>query len=317
MRFHFLNVGNGDCSIIEHSSGRVSIIDINKGQSNYEKVYESSGNYNQKENPEHPIDYLEKLLSKRNIFRFILTHPEFDHLRGIKNLFSNFHVYNFWDTENNRQETKFSINLDKEDWEFYQKIRNNKENPKTLFLYRFAQSECCWKNDGITILSPTKELVNKANKSKEWNLLSYVLLIEDNDLKILLSGDATDEVWEDILNDLKKNNLIDLIKNVDVLVAPHHGRKSNRSSEFLKILNPKLTLLGNAPSEHINYDLYGRYSERKLTNNQAGNVVIQKYKNNWYVLITNESFANDETKFKELHTDTIANREYFYLWKLK
>jgi len=31
MKIHFLNVGHGDCTIIEHSSGRLTMIDINNG----------------------------------------------------------------------------------------------------------------------------------------------------------------------------------------------------------------------------------------------------------------------------------------------
>ena len=29
IKVHFLNVGHGDCTIIEHESGRLSMIDIN------------------------------------------------------------------------------------------------------------------------------------------------------------------------------------------------------------------------------------------------------------------------------------------------
>ncbi len=326
-RFHFLNVGNGDCSIVEHASGRISVIDINKGQSSFKEedkyIYESAGNYNQKTNSEHPIEYLKNLLNDRGeIFRFVLTHPDLDHMRGIKNLFSTFKVLNFWDTDNDKEmkEEDFSTEQDKSDWEFYKRIRQRNENPKTLFLYRFQTSECCWTDDGIIILSPTQELVRKANEKEEWNLLSYVLLIEsrENDnLKILISGDATDEAWEDIIKDLEEKNKKSLIENIDVLIAPHHGRKSNKDSEFLKILKPKLTLIGNAPSKHLNYDLYRRYSDKILTNNQAGNVVIQKINGKWCVLITNESFAIKESKCSKLSPMEIANRKYFPLWELK
>ena len=32
LRVHFLNVGNGDCTIISHPSGRLTMIDINNSQ---------------------------------------------------------------------------------------------------------------------------------------------------------------------------------------------------------------------------------------------------------------------------------------------
>ncbi len=31
VKIHFLNVGHGDCTIIEHASGRLTMIDINNG----------------------------------------------------------------------------------------------------------------------------------------------------------------------------------------------------------------------------------------------------------------------------------------------
>ena len=314
MKFHFLNVGNGDCNIIEHNSGRVSVIDINFLRSKLEE----QGNYNQKENPEHPIEYLQNLLNNNlSIFRFILTHPDLDHMRGITELFDIFTIQNFWDTENSKKIEKFQSDGDEKDWNFYEELRNNEENPKVLHLYRNSRSECCWTQDGIKILSPTPEIVEEANEKEDWNMLSYVLLVEEDDLKIVLAGDSTDDSWDDIIKYYKNKGQISLLEDVDVLVAPHHGRKSNTNDEFLKIMKPKLTLIGNAQSEYLNYSVYDRYSERKLTNNQAGNVVIQKVNNNWYVLITNKSFAEKETEFNELYREEIANRNYYYLWHLK
>jgi competence protein ComEC len=32
LRVHFLNVGHGDCTIVEHHSGRLTMIDVNNSQ---------------------------------------------------------------------------------------------------------------------------------------------------------------------------------------------------------------------------------------------------------------------------------------------
>ena len=47
--------------------------------------------YKQKGFPENPIDYL-KRLNIQNIFRFVITHPDMDHLDGIKDFFSSHHL---------------------------------------------------------------------------------------------------------------------------------------------------------------------------------------------------------------------------------
>lgn len=274
------------------------------------------GNFNQKKKPERVLDYLGHLLNNRSIFRFILTHPDLDHMRGIKDLFNSFKIINLWDTENQKEISDFKSEKDREDWEFYQKIRKSKHSPKVLHLFR-DQSGDYWKQDGIRILSPTKDIVNEANKKKDWNMLSYVLLIEENGLKIVLAGDSTDNTWDDIINYYKDTGCLDTLRNIDVLVAPHHGRSSNSNYEFLQIMRPKLTLIGNAQSEYIDYEAYRKHSGKILTNNQAGNVVINKIGNSYYVLITNRYFAEKNHKFKELYSEKIANRTYFCLWKLK
>src|SRR5262245_58558066 len=112
---HFLNVGNGDCSIIRHSSGRVTVIDVckardpNDARVTLEKAMRAltaasspKGNFNQKDYPENPIEYL-RGQGISTIHRFILSHPDMDHMDGIKALSDAFTITNFWDTDNTAQ----------------------------------------------------------------------------------------------------------------------------------------------------------------------------------------------------------------------
>ena len=72
-RVHFLNVGNGDCSIIEHNSGRVTMIDICGGNTNetlkkaeatifeaLEPSTQPSGDYGMRRRPTNPIEYMKR-----------------------------------------------------------------------------------------------------------------------------------------------------------------------------------------------------------------------------------------------------------------
>lgn len=110
--FHFLNVKDGDCSIIEHGSGHVSVIDVCNArketqllsflesyllQKSAEMTAAASGarkNYGQKAHPVNPINYL-RSHGISSIFRFVLTHPDMDHLDGIKDLFEELSPANF------------------------------------------------------------------------------------------------------------------------------------------------------------------------------------------------------------------------------
>ena len=62
----------------------------------------------------------------RNIWRFILTHPDMDHMDGLNQLYRNFEVSFFWDTENRKKMGDFDgSRYKKEDWDRYQEIRKN------------------------------------------------------------------------------------------------------------------------------------------------------------------------------------------------
>jgi len=319
---HFLNVGDGDCNIIKHDSGSISVIDVcNAKQPSVNNLAKAlsilserpalgipnalAGNYNQKKNPTNPIEYMNSF-GYRNIFRFILTHPDMDHMDGIELLFSTFRPTNFWDTNHNKEMSIWELaesKYDKKDWQFYQTIRNSKDSPKTLNYYAgtehkyFNQDDNGTGGDGLYILSPYKHLLDRQNqlKSNDYNDCSYVILFYCQGKKIVFSGDSHDSTWEEILDADSKYR--QYIEDVDVLVAPHHGRHSDRDFSFLDVLRPKMSLFGNASSDHLAYSEWSNRGLFKITNNQAGNVIINISADNLDVYVENESFAKGFTGY--------------------
>ena len=58
---------------------------------------------------------------------------------------------------------------------------------------------------------------------------------------------------------------------VDVLFAPHHGRGSGKvPKEILEILKPQIIVIGEAPSEYLDY--YNGYNT--ITQNSAGDIIF-------------------------------------------
>ena len=309
--FHFLNVKNGDCSIIEHGSGHVSVIDVCNARRIKQEMtlLESlemfsragSGNFQQKKHPVNPIEYLKKF-GIDSIFRFMLTHPDMDHMDGIKDLFEEFSPANFYDTDNNAEkEFENGSPYRKEDWDFYKNLRdtNPQTDPKrlTIFsgddgIYRTKDWDGKRPGDAFYTLAPTPELVKEGNEAKDYNDSSYVVLYRGAAGRILISGDSHDKTWEHILEHWE-----DDVKDVDLLIAPHHGRKSGRSYSFLDIVNPKMTFFGNAKSEHL---AYGAWNSRKLefvTNNQANCMVVDCTGDNLTLYVTNENFAKSKNPY--------------------
>ena len=310
-KIHFLNVLDGDCSIIQHDSGRVTVIDVsnayNEKDTDEEKankelkdkiikhnnfVPDGKINYHQKEYPDNPIEYLRKLKIE-SIFRFIITHPDMDHLDGLNDLYSEFNITNTWDSENNKELDldNFPKKYNPEDWKFYLQLRNNKYANTKRLAYTAGSVNSYYKEDNIKILCPTPELVKQANKEGgDIHDLSYVLLFTapkkgGGEWKIVFSGDSHNNSWEYILKNYEAE-----VKNIDVLFAPHHGRDSNRSYDFLKTLTPTVTLLGNASSVHL---AYSSYPKTRITNNQAGYVIIDISEDRILFLVKNKTFADN------------------------
>lgn len=304
-KIHFLNVDEGDCSIIEHDNGNVSMIDIccgnitEKQQTSMfssESVNSVQGNFNQKAYPTNPVEYL-KRHNINTLFRYIQTHPDMDHMDGLKNLKDSMSILNFWDTENTKQqefgENGMSGRYYKKDWICYCQLRKSTTDPKALFYYDGSSNKYyseddngVLKDDYLKILSPTKELLNAAEQAEDWNDSSYVILYCVQNRKLLFCGDAD----MGTINHLLEKHKVD-ISNIDVLIAPHHGRDSSKDFSFLDVMKPKLTLVGNAKSKDLAYDKWNSRKLQHIQNNQGGDILIDILNGEMHVSCSNKSFA--------------------------
>lgn len=241
-----------------------------------------------------------------------------DHMGGIEDFFSTFNPINFWDTDNTKELNSFEGSPHKEsDWNFYKNLRNsNNSNPTRLALYSGAKGKyynqnqddsCC--GNGLFILSPTKELVEQANQSGDFNDCSYVIIYRPpNGAKVIIAGDSHDKTWEHILESWENE-----VKDCDVLLAPHHGRDSNRSYDFLSILNPKITFFGIAKSEHLNYSAWSNRGLQVFTNNQ-GNCLIAKFiDSGTEIRCTYKTFAEAYCNANGYSTNYDSSTKSYYL----
>ena len=213
---HFLNVKEGDCSIIEHNSGHVTVIDVCNAKptdpllevlgakrARFERGI--SGNFQQKKHPVNPVTYLLEHGIDR-IFRYVQTHPDMDHMDGIKTLFRVFRPLNLWDTDNEKELSPESWQGSlycQDDWEFYKELRDSKPNhdPKRLTLlsgyhgqYYNVGEDGARGGDGLYILAPTQELVDMDNDANhEYHRSAYVLQDRTGNHRIVFGGDSHDE----------------------------------------------------------------------------------------------------------------------------
>jgi len=104
----------------------------------------------------------------------------------------------------------------------------------------------------------------------DMNDASYVILYRSAGGRILFTGDAHDDTFEYVLTHYEKD-----VRDCSVMIAPHHGRDSDREHDFLDVVNPGVTLFGYAPSEHLAYQAYRSRDLPILTSNQTGDMVLE------------------------------------------
>ena len=280
---HFINVGHGDCTIIEHPDGALSIVDINNGNDlDIESRWEISARYGLQRGgllslpPDNrrlqtmgyeipltnPIEFLKSQYPERRPFRYIQTHPDLDHMRGLSSLITTGHVpVNFWDTQHTKLPDLQEV--DKEDWETYIALQNGHFQNTVLHLGRDSKGKYYnmdeFGNHGgheIEILSPFDELADWANRNENWNSLSYVLRVSHAGRSVILGGDAESIVWDYILDHYGSNIRCDILK------ASHHGRDSGYHQQAVEMMSPLVTVVsvGKKPDTDAS-NKYRGYSE--------------------------------------------------------
>ena len=319
-KIHFLNVNKGDCIILEHNSGRVTVFDISAGNIRRQQpvlpenfieslTRSAKGNFRMCHHPTNPLDYLTQM-GHREIWRFILSHPDMDHLDGFDALLNEFRVLNFWDSGAKKNKPDFSNygGYKEEDWNRYTRVISGKE-PRTNSIRAQAGSRFKYANkgpengvgDALHVLAPSQDQIQESNRRQNFNDASYVVLYHSAIGKVLLAGDAHDATWEYV-----KEHYQAMVSDVALLIAPHHGRESGRSYEFLDYVRPRLTLFGCASSEHLAYDAWNYRDLLHITNNQCGCIVAEGTQE-MNIYVENETFA-----IKCGGDTTVTNNQGFY-----
>ena len=306
MKIHFLNVGHGDCTIIEHSTGHLTMIDINNGEdldatSASEIAEETESQYDNLmlsfaealgtkrasilatagyDIPlVNPIQFLRDHYPNRPIFRYIQSHPDLDHMRGLTALRdAGISIWNVWDTQHEKK-PDFQSDSDKSDWSVYEALQKgtwNGSDPTVLRLNRGSSGQYHNQDgtgndggDGIHLLAPTPELTREANESGNPNNLSYVLWLQYQGIKVVLGGDAEEAVWQSVFEKYGAN------LKCHVLKASHHGRDTGYHQEAVKAMSPDYTIVsvGKKPSTDAS-NKYRQYSENVWSTRWRGTITL-------------------------------------------
>jgi beta-lactamase superfamily II metal-dependent hydrolase len=224
----------------------------------------------------NPVAFLKQSRNATEIFRYVQTHPDLDHMRGLSALSKEgINIVNFWDTDHTKEVEEFRGDGDREDWEAYVAYRSGKGAAKVLRNHRGATGTF-WSaghasdgGDGIEVLSPTPDLVRAANERGDSNDLSYILRVSYGGIKVILGGDAGEVAWQDAVDHYGA------ALKCDVLKASHHGRESGYLADAVRLMSPGYTVVsvGKKPETDA-CNLYRQFSKNVWSTRWRGTITL-------------------------------------------
>ena len=240
--------------------------------------------------------------SAGRIRRFISTHPDNDHIAGIDALFRRWPTKNFYAVANDIPSDEDDLNLKK-----YIELKDNDNFAITRGITR------CWLNDsniehngsGIFFQWPIltdshfQAALKKVADGNEVNNICPIFTYSVNGgAKYMWMGDLETSMQQHYYDACK-----DSVSHVNILFQPHHGRKSGAvPNDLLETLNPQLIIIGNAPSDHIDYG----DSQMTITQNTSGDLTFINEGGSVHIYSQNE-VTNPPSCLVKLHDRVIKN----------
>ncbi len=255
LRIHFLDVGQGDCTLIELPDGKVALID---GADTTERSAKTI------------LRYLNALEIK-TIDYLVVTHTDRDHCGALKEVLRQKKVLNAYLPAANPE------NAGETYAGFYQAMLE--EN----CTYQYA-SRGVVMADGVydfRFLYPYQETIDGEYAYKGE---SCVIWLDYKGVSTLLTGDATVETEQMLVRDdglgLLGNCGVDL-KSVEILKLGHHGSASSSSAEFLQYINVKTAVASCGKNNP-----YGHPSAEAVKNVAESGAALYRTDENGTVMIT-------------------------------
>ncbi len=282
----FMDVGQGDCTVIKLPDGKILVIDCGDKSQEIEDLIIGTLNHNKVEK----IDYL------------ILTHPDIDHIGNAQAVISKFNVGKAF----------IPHILNTENFPVYQSALNVLKD-KAEKTYTSETGRMIKGADYLIYfllpLSPDKmaeydDLNYGEQTSDKINAVSAVTFLEYAGKKFIFSGDTTKECESRII-EYQQAGFYGLdsvsVKNVDFLKVSHHGGGAEINETFYQTLNPKNAVISVGAN-----NIYGHPSTYTLKALQNANPDIKVFRTDVDGAIKAHVSANGEVDIK---TDKGENGE--------
>lgn len=255
------SVGNGDMFYIKHGTSNFTIIDCCLSDDNKKEI----------------VDEIKKEKKKKDITRFISTHPDGDHIQQFDYLDDEINILNFYCVDNEatkRDETaSFTRYCELRD---SNKAFNIYEGCKRKWVNQDGPDDNGKEigNSGINILWPKisnedyKTELKKAKEGTAFNNISCIIKYSlNNGVTAVWMGDLEKDFMEKIKDEVS-------FPKTNILFAPHHGRKTGEvQKEWIDRMDPDIIIMGEANSNDSDYTSYPDHN--KIRQNSADDIILE------------------------------------------
>ena len=257
----FWDVQHGNAAFLRTPSNKKIVFDLGSGSYSKGKSFS-------------PLLHLKGKRKSFNLDYVFISHPHHDHFSDISNL----------QNLGTPKRVVLPKHIDKK-----QIMNNVWDRHKGDFESYLALQKTAIEPQKSFSLDGVKFRVFQSNPTAKSNMnnLSNVVVVEYDGYKIVLPGDNESASFKYLFEtypDFEK-----AISNADILLAPHHGRQNGFHRDFVKTVNPNLTVIsdGSKPSTHAR-DRYSKVSSGLFVHNKSTKSNIKRYalstQNDGYVL---------------------------------
>lgn len=171
------------------------------------------------------IDCLSKHMPffDRTIEAAFISHPQADHFNGFTFVLDRYHVQNLYVSKNDFTKS------------FYRDLILKFEKAKTKITLITAGTSLGFNRSTLSVLWPTQKTLQQTTPSVDTNYFSQILLFKEGAWTILFTGDAQMGAVSKLSSSI--------IEKIDVIKIPHHGSKKGLTPGFLKLAEPKVSVI--------------------------------------------------------------------------
>lgn len=244
------NVQSANCIWLSTPNNMNFVFDIGIGREASGKVF-------------NPLSYIYRK-GVRTIDALVITHPHSDHVEGI-DLLQLFSVKTMWYARGlSRRDIIAGNPYGKANWvDIY--LRCVAAMQTTVYAWNSPFNPA--NNGGVDVKTFSQTNTSPSNLNNR----SIVSIIQYLGFKIMLPGDAEPAAFGELLQD---RQFTAAIKDVTVMVVPHHGRVSGYCGEVFKYFSPMVCVISDGEAQETDATSY--YSQRcSGVNVRAGKHVIQ------------------------------------------